>query len=244
MKVIGIIPARFHSTRFPGKPLIEIKGKTMISRVYFQARQATSIQDILVATDDQNIYTHCSNENIPVIMTSPHHKSGTDRVAEVAATLNGDLIINIQGDEPFISPSYFDLLVNRFNDPDVQIASLMTPIQSEEIRKDEDCVKAVVRADGRAMYFSRSPIPFLRRKETTINSWLHLGIYAFRNEVLQKVTQIPQGKYEKAESLEQLRWLEGGFDIYMVPVDHTSIGIDTPEDLEVALKWMEENNIN
>ena len=198
---------------------------------------------IKVATDDQRIFNHCINVNIPVIMTSREHKSGTDRVAEAAATLDVDLIINIQGDEPFISPDYFDLLVKRFDDPAVQIASLMAPISSDDVKQDEHAVKVVFRSDRRAMYFSRAPIPFVRQKAAEPKSWLHLGVYAFRSDVLQKVTQLPQGKYEKAESLEQLRWLEAGFDVHLVEVDHPSIGIDTPEDLVEVVRWMDAHGI-
>ena len=232
MKYIAIIPARYASTRFPGKPLAILGGKTVIQRVYEQV--STLLDEVYVATDDERIFQK-------VVMTSTHHKSGTDRIQEAATTIgtDADVIINVQGDEPFIQPSQVETLMHLFDDPQTQIGTLGKLFESIEAIENPNSPKIVVDNRGFALYFSRSVIPFIRGKEHS--EWFgeypflkHLGIYAYRREVLAEVTQLPQSSLEKAESLEQLRWLQNGYRIRVGITDVETVGIDTPEDLQRA----------
>ena len=242
MKVIGIIPARFESTRFQGKPLIDIAGKTMIERVYNQAKHATSLHEVIVATDDQRIYDHVKSFAGNVIMTKNIHPSGTDRCAEVVAELKGfDVAINIQGDEPFIDPQQIDLLVSCFTNPETQIATLVRKITTSADLEDFNKPKVVLNSRKEAIYFSRQPIPYLRGVDRS--DWLnqveyfnHIGIYGFQINVLKELTQLPVSNLEKAESLEQLRWIENGYIIQTALSNHLNDSIDTPEDLQHILK--------
>ena len=228
MKVIGIIPARFESTRFQGKPLIDIGGKTMIERVYNQTKHAASLHEVIVATDDQRIYDHVKSFAGNVIMTKNTHPSGTDRCAEVVAQLKGfDVAINIQGDEPFIDPQQIDLLVSCFSEPQTQIATLIRRIASQEDLEDFNKPKVVLNSKQEAIYFSRYPIPFLRGLEksdwlTHVEYFNHIGIYGFQIDILRELTQLPVSKLEKAESLEQLRWIENGYKIKTALSNHLS----------------------
>ncbi len=243
MKFIGIIPARYQSTRFPGKPLVQLKNKPIIQWVY---EAVSSVLDqVCVATDDERIMDAVKDFGGKAIRTLPTHQSGTDRCAEAAQLLQSeldfDVVINIQGDEPFIRPEQIELLKSCFLDPDVQIATLVKKIESEEDIFNPNRPKVVNDHRKNALYFSRSPIPFIRgeEKEGWIEKhdfWAHIGMYAFRADVLQELTQLSQGKLEKAESLEQLRWLENGYKIRVAETDIQTIGIDTPEDLEAAMK--------
>lgn len=241
-KIIGIIPARYGSSRFPGKPLIDIGGKTMIERVYLQAKHARNLSEVIVATDDQRIYDAVKSFAGNVVMTDSAHHSGTDRCAEVLSKVQGfDIAINIQGDEPFIDPLQIDLLCDCFVNEQTDIATLIRPIQEEETLFDPNKVKVVVDKNGKALYFSRSPIPFL--KDHPKDKWLennkyfsHIGIYGYRKSSLEQITQIPPSVLENAEGLEQLRWLESGFNIQTAESIHTNDAIDTPEDLEHILK--------
>ena len=238
MRAIGIIPARYESSRFPGKPLALILGKTMISRVYQQATLSRFLQSVWVATDDKRIYSHCKNENIPVLMTSKLHKSGTDRVAEACGKIEGDVILNIQGDEPFIPPSYFDKIIQAFNHTNAGICSLLTRLEDPENLMNPHVVKVVLKDSGDAMYFSRAAIPYIRHQGIKTEFWRHIGVYAFRRHTLTKIKELPAGLCEQLEGLEQLRWLAAGFDIHMVKVPKSTIGIDLPEDIEKAEKWI------
>ncbi|MDP4238582.1 MAG: 3-deoxy-manno-octulosonate cytidylyltransferase [Bacteroidota bacterium] len=240
LRFVGIIPARFASTRFPGKPLAEIAGKTMIQRVYEQVSKA--LNNVYVATDDKRIYDAVLNFGGKVIMTSDHHKSGTDRCYEAFSKLEEwfDVIINIQGDEPFIQPEQITELQKCFDEPDTQIATLakkVTEKDSFDFLDNPNNPKLVINSRNEAMYFSRSIIPFIRGTET--GDWIsrhsflkHVGIYAYRADVLQELTHLEQSPLEIAESLEQLRWLENGYRIKVGLTDVETIGIDTPEDLE------------
>ncbi len=243
MNFIGIIPARFGSTRFPGKPLIDISGKTMIQRVYEQAKKATSLTAVYVATEDERIERHVLGFGGKVIMTSPHAKTGTDRCLEAyEKQLNFDIaidniIINIQGDEPFIDPLQIDLICNCFNDDKTEIATLTKKISTIEELQNPNVVKLVKSKNGEALYFSRQAIPFIRDFEQ--NKWIensdffkHIGIYAYKASVLKKISLLPISILEKAESLEQLRWLENGFAIKVAETTLESISIDTPEDIK------------
>jgi len=239
MKFIAIIPARYASTRFPGKPLAMLGGKTVIQRVY---EQATAILDeAYVATDDERIYQAVESFGGKAIITRADHKSGTDRLEEAATIIgtNADVIINIQGDEPFIQTSQIETLMHLFDDPTTQIGTLGKPFESIEAVNNPNSPKIVCDRRGFALYFSRSTIPYVRGAEPT--TWLehfpylkHLGVYAYRREVLHEVTQLPQSSLEKAESLEQLRWLENGYRIRVGLTDVETVGIDTPEDLQRA----------
>lgn len=240
MKVLGVIPARYESTRFPGKPLVDIRGKSMIARVYERCCKAKNLDQVIVATDDQRIYDHVASFGGQVMMTSERHRSGTDRCAEVAAKLQElEIVVNIQGDEPFIDPNQIDQLVRLFDEEssEVDIATLAKKIDSEKALLDPNIVKVVFNARSEALYFSRSTIPFVRNLASS--QWLrhhdfykHIGIYAFRNEVLQKCAALSQGRLEIMESLEQLRWLEAGYNISIGLTELETMGIDTPEDLE------------
>ncbi len=245
MKFICIIPARYASTRFPGKPLAVIHNKTMIQRVYEQA--GLSLSEVWVAADDQRIKEAVEQFGGKVVMTSTEHKSGTDRVAEAVKNIEQftgqkfDVVINVQGDEPFIQPEQITAVQKCFDNEKTAIATLVKPITREDEIFDSNKVKAVISNTQKALYFSRSAIPFLRGvpQEEWLNKgkfYKHIGMYAYRKEVLQEITKLPQSALELAESLEQLRWLENGYHIQTEFTYHESIGIDTPKDLEEALK--------
>jgi 3-deoxy-manno-octulosonate cytidylyltransferase (CMP-KDO synthetase) len=237
MKTLGIIPARFASTRFPGKPMVLIHGKTMIQRVYEQA-QLSDLKQVVIATDDKVIYNHAQSFGANVIMTSPHHRSGTDRIAEVANQIEADIMVNIQGDEPFIDPRQINALTQFLIDNDsLQIATLCKQITDNEQLVSPNIVKVVRSLSSKALYFSRNPIPFLR--DVTTENWLsqqahfkHIGMYAFRKNALMNIAKLEATDLEKYENLEQLRWLEHDFAIGVLETDIETIGIDTPEDLE------------
>jgi 3-deoxy-manno-octulosonate cytidylyltransferase (CMP-KDO synthetase) len=242
VKVIGIIPARFASTRFPGKPLVDIAGKTMIQRVLEQVCASNRLDYVLVATDDERIHQHVLDLGYRSVMTSPAHQSGTDRCAEALALsgLEADAVINIQGDEPLVEVEQLHQLIDLIQQTDVQIATLIKPIKDLDQLLDFNKVKVVCNADGRALYFSRQPIPMCRGYE--VKSWLqqanyykHLGLYAYRVEVLRQIVLWPPSYLEMTESLEQLRWLEGNLAIHTAVTHFETPSIDTPQDLEVLL---------
>ncbi|MEM9849922.1 MAG: 3-deoxy-manno-octulosonate cytidylyltransferase [Bacteroidota bacterium] len=244
MKVLAIIPARYQSSRFLGKPLADIAGKSMIQRVYEQAQKASTVDQVIVATDDERIFSHVQQMNGAVMMTSPKHRSGTDRCAEVARQyLDYEYIVNIQGDEPFIQPTQIDTVVATLKDTDATISTLGKKIEDTPTLFNPNVVKVVRNTAAKALYFSRSPIPFLRGVAQA--DWVnqheylkHIGLYAFQRKTLLRITQLPMSQLETAESLEQLRWLEAGYEIAVTLTDQESFGIDTPEDLEALLKRM------
>ncbi len=239
MKFTAIIPARYASTRFPGKPLAILGGKPVIQRVY---EQATSVLgESYVATDDERIFKAVEAFGGRAVMTRADHKSGTDRIEEAATTIgtDADVIINIQGDEPFVQPSQIETLCHLFDDPQTQIGTLGKRFETIEAVMNPNSPKIVCDIRGFALYFSRSPIPFIRGIDEEL--WLqhfpflkHLGIYAYRREVLTEITRLPQSPLEKAESLEQLRWLQNGYRIRVGETNVETVGIDTPEDLQRA----------
>lgn len=232
MKKIGIIPARYGSSRFPGKPLADIHGKPMIQHVFERASES-SLDQVFVATDDQRIVDCVIAFDGNVILTSPEHPSGTDRCGEATRRLNlsdDDIVVNIQGDEPFIQKDQIDALVQLFEDPKVEIATLVKPFENEDDAQNPNKVKVVFTPDRKALYFSRSLIPFSRENEP-VTYYKHLGIYAYRYDVLKKLIQLDLSCLEKIEKLEQLRWLENNFSIYVSVTHHESVAIDTPEDL-------------
>lgn len=240
MKTLGVIPARYASTRLPGKPLLEIEGKSIIQRVYEQACKASLLTKVIVATDDQRILEHVQQFGGEVEMTSPDHKSGTDRCAEVAQRHPAfDFVVNVQGDEPFINPEQIDVTVQPLHEGKAQIGTLAKPLKTLEEVLNPNVVKVVLANNGRAMYFSRSSIPFVRN--TPQEDWIHehtffkhIGLYAFQRNTLLELANLPAGELESAESLEQLRWLAAGYSIFVNKTEQESIGIDTPEDLEMA----------
>lgn len=243
MKFIGIIPARYASTRFPGKPLALLGGKPVIQHVY--EKVAAVLEAAYVATDDERIYDAVKSFGGQVVMTRTDHKSGTDRIEEAIEKIGGewDVVVNVQGDEPFVAKSQLDTICHCFDDSTTQIATLGRPFESMEAVQNPNSPKIVVDNMGFAMYFSRSVIPYVRGKEKS--SWLthypflkHLGIYAYRKDVLRQVTQLPQSSLEIAESLEQLRWLQNGFKIKVGTTDVQTVGIDTPQDLERAEEFL------
>ena len=257
MKFLTVIPARYASTRFPGKPLAMLGGKPVIQRVYEQARQLTS--EVYVATDDSRIYDTVTSFGGKAVMTSPHHKSGTDRIEEAVRKIQDathaeyDVIINIQGDEPFIQPAQIKALIDCFDDERTEIATLGIRFgrQGEADGstallhdiQNSNSPKIAVSRQGFALYFSRSVIPFCRGVEQerwpeTFPYLKHIGMYAYRRQVLSEVTALPQSPLEKAESLEQLRWLENGYKIKVGITTSETIGIDTPEDLEKAERFL------
>lgn len=242
MKVLGIIPARYASTRFPGKPLIDIQGKSMIHRVYEQALKASSLNKVVVATDDERIAEAVSNFGGEFVMTGSTHQSGTDRCAEVSQHFpDFDTVINIQGDEPFINPKQIDLLVSCFEQENVQLATLIKEIHTEEELFNNNIPKVLINNKQEAIYFSRHTIPYIRNAEK--DQWLnahqfykHIGIYGYTSTTLHEITKLQPSSLEIAESLEQLRWIENGYTIQTRITAIETIAIDTPEDLNKIIR--------
>ena len=240
MKFIGIIPARFESTRFPGKPLALLNGKPIIRWVYENV--SIALEHVWVATDDDRIFNEVNNFGGNAVKTGSHHQSGTDRCAEAARLLSAktdfDIIINVQGDEPFIQPEQINLLKSCF-DEETEIATLIKKIETPDELFNPNRPKVVIDNCQNALYFSRSPIPFVRgcNQDNWLEKntfWSHIGMYAYKANVLQKITRLNPGRLELIESLEQLRWLENGYSIKTAVTTHQSLGIDTPQDLQDA----------
>lgn len=244
MSILGIIPARYASTRFPGKPLAMIKGKSMLERVYIQAKKASLLDEVLIATDDERIADHASSFNAPVVITREDHPSGTDRCFE-AYTRTGkkfDYVLNIQGDEPFLDPDQINSLA-KVCDSSVEIATQMIRCNNHEILFDKGEVKIILNHKQEALYFSRNVIPFIKGKPENewhlhFNYYRHVGMYAYRTDILEKITRLKPSPLELAESLEQLRWLENGFTIKCTETTFDSHCVDTPEDIEKVMKLM------
>lgn len=238
MNVLGIIPARYASTRFPGKPLVDIGGKSMIRRVYEQAQKCQNLDDVVVATDDSRIFDHVTGFGGSVVMTSSDHQSGTDRCAEVALKYpEHQVIINIQGDEPYIDPEQVSKVISCFDSMNTQLATLVKKIVSEPELFNPNSPKVILNKNSEAIYFSRSPLPHIRGQEQS--NWLqhftyfkHIGIYGYRADILQQITKLSVSLLEKAESLEQLRWIENGYRIKVAETELETYAIDTPEDLD------------
>jgi 3-deoxy-manno-octulosonate cytidylyltransferase (CMP-KDO synthetase) len=242
-KILGVIPARYASTRFPGKPLVDIWGKTMIQRVYEQCANSNLFDELIVATDDDRIEKEVMRFGGKVMQTNLKHESGTDRCAEVAAKFANeyDIVVNIQGDEPFVHTNDLALLISSFENESVDIATLAANITSNEELFDANKVKVVFNNKKLALYFSRSTIPFVRGVDQTDwlskhNFYKHLGVYAYKSSVLQQLGGLPMGKLESVEHLEQLRWLETGFAIAVQLTDNEVIAVDTPDDLKKILE--------
>jgi len=245
MKVLAVIPARYASSRFPGKPLADIAGKSMIQRVVERTSLSQGLSKVVVATDDDRIYEHVRNFGA-VVRTSQDHQSGTDRCAEVSEYFpEYEIVINVQGDEPFIQPKQIELLIHSFLTPSVQIATLVNRIKDRADLFNADIPKVTIDKSGNALYFSRQAIPFLRglsqeRWFDEQSYFKHVGIYGYRREALRQITQLPVSDLEKAEALEQLRWLENGFAIRTALSDYSSYGIDRPEDINHAIQLFQD----
>jgi 3-deoxy-manno-octulosonate cytidylyltransferase (CMP-KDO synthetase) len=242
--ILGVIPARYASSRFPGKPLVDILGKSMIQRVYEQAKKSNKLNEVVVATDDERIFNHVKSFGGQAVMTEANHPSGTDRCFEAFKKLGKDFkyIINIQGDEPFIDPSQIDLLAGVC-DGKTELATLMIPVNSHEVLFDTGEVKITMNNKHEALYFSREVIPHIKGVDKKdwhkhFPYYRHVGMYAYRADVLKEITTLVPSSLEKAESLEQLRWLENGFKIKLAITDFDSHCIDTPEDIEKVLRLM------
>jgi len=245
MKIVGIIPARFASTRFPGKPLTDIGGKSMIQRVYEQSKKSKALADVVVATDDKRIKEHVLAFGGNVVMTKDSHQSGTDRCFEAIQqfSASADVVINIQGDEPFIQPEQIDLVASCFNSDNVQIATLIKKIGSYEELVNINTPKVIVNRQSEAIYFSRQTIPHIRGENQT--EWLnrhtfykHIGIYGYTTKILAEITVLKQSSLELAEGLEQLRWIENGYKIKTQITDCESISIDVPDDLKKLTNFL------
>ncbi len=238
MSVIAVIPARYQSSRFPGKPLADINGKSMIHHVWDIACQVDCLSRVIIATDDDRIFNHVMGFGAEVMMTSKEHNNGTERIAEVVRKLpeKFDVVINIQGDEPFLNPEQIESLCNIIDTKNYQIATLIKSTSDKEEIESPNVVKVVKSQNGKALYFSRYPIPYNRQNIQDITYFKHIGMYAFKSDILQNLITLPISTIEKAESLEQLRWLDAGYSIGVGITEYDSIGIDTPEDLENAIR--------
>jgi 3-deoxy-D-manno-octulosonate cytidylyltransferase len=243
--VLAVIPARFGSSRLPGKPLASIAGRPMIQHVVERVRRAQLVKSILVATDDERIKRAVEGFGGQAILTRPDHRTGTDRVAEVATHVDAELYLNIQGDEPLIDPVIVDAVVSAMlEDESVQIATPCTPITQPNEIMDPNVVKIARDFDGNGLYFSRAPIPWVRDTNTTVAArhWKHIGLYAFRRDTLLEFPTLPPGELEHIEQLEQLRWLENGFRIRVVETDYDAVSVDVPADIERVEKLLRERD--
>jgi 3-deoxy-manno-octulosonate cytidylyltransferase (CMP-KDO synthetase) len=232
--VVVVIPARYGSTRLPGKPLVSLAGQPMIQRVYERAKAAQRVNRVIVATDDDRILQAVQAFGGEARMTRPDHRTGTERVAEVAASETGDVFVNVQGDEPLLDPTAVDTAVNALlEEPQTSIATVATPIKTPADIMDPNVCKVVLDFDENALYFSRAPIPWVRDTATHIQvrHLKHLGLYVFRRDALLEYPTLPQGELERIEQLEQLRWLENGWKIRVAEVEHDAVSVDVPDDI-------------
>jgi 3-deoxy-manno-octulosonate cytidylyltransferase (CMP-KDO synthetase) len=234
---IAVIPARYSAKRLPGKPLVPLAGKPMIQRVWERTRQSKRVSRVLIATDDERILKAAAGFGAEAVMTRPDHRSGTERVAEVAAGIQGgndEVFVNVQGDEPLVEPDAIDTLVEAIEaEEGVSVATLMVPIANPSDIMDPNVVKVVLDFDGNVLYFSRAPIPWVRDREGPVHAkhMKHLGLYAFRRAALLDFATLPTGDLERIEQLEQLRWMENGYKIRVAETQHDSVSVDVPEDV-------------
>lgn len=238
MKVIAVIPARFGSSRFPGKPLAKIMGKSMIRSVYERVKQAKLIDEVIVATDHDDILNEVISFGGKVIMTNPQHESGSERIAEVAGKIEGDIFINVQGDEPLIHPNLIDELVKECKTYFNSVITAKKKIEKNEDVNNPNIVKVITNKSNDAIYFSRSPIPY-NRSGKECKYYKHLGIYCYPRDILEKYVKLPRSQYETLEMLEQLRLIENGYNIKVVETNYEAVGVDTPDDIIKVEKLME-----
>jgi 3-deoxy-manno-octulosonate cytidylyltransferase (CMP-KDO synthetase) len=244
-KVVAVIPSRFASTRLPGKPLVTLGGKPMVQHVYERAKRAQTVHEVLVATDDQRILDAVHSFGGAARMTRADHRTGTERIAEVAAHEPGDIFVNVQGDEPLIDPVSIDTAVAALlEEPPAQIATVVTAIRHANDIMDPNVVKTVLDFDENALYFSRAPIPWMRDTPQKVHAryWKHLGLYVFQRDALLEYPTLPQGELEKIEQLEQLRWLENGWRIRVAEVMRDAMSVDVPEDISRVEKLLKEES--
>lgn len=241
-KIVGIIPSRYASSRFPGKPLLNLKGKSMIQRVYEGASRSTRLSEVIVATDDARIFDEVKSFGGKAVLTSPSHTTGTDRCGEAVRTIDCDIVLNIQGDEPLVDARQLDQLCDAFDDEGVKIATLGIQNVSETDLKNKNRIKIVCDSKGDAIYFSRSPVPNTENASETARESFpfrrHIGLYAYRKETLNELVDLAPTELEKTESLEQLRWLYHGYKIRVVDTDIETPNIDVVEDIEEVLKYL------
>lgn len=242
MKTVALIPARFGATRFPAKLLADLRGKPLIARTYLSTLNTGVFDEVMVVTDHDDIAAAIRQEGGKVFISKKEHESGSDRIAEAAASLDAEIIVNVQGDEPFQDEKSLADLVAVFADEQVQVASLMTPITGDELIQNPNIVKVVTDVRNFSLYFSRSPIPFQRNEDSRPDYFRHIGIYAYKKSLLMKFTSWEKSALEKVEMLEQLRLLEHGYRVKMVETSHQAVAIDVPEDLERALRYYDANN--
>jgi len=241
-KVVVVIPARYRATRLPGKPLVSLAGKPMIQRVFERAKLAKTTHQVIVATDDQRILRVVEAFGGEARMTRPDHRTGTERVAEVAAHVEGDVFVNVQGDEPLLDPTAVDTAVSALlEDPPATVATVATPIRTPADIMDPNVVKTVLDFDDNALYFSRAPIPWVRDSTSpvVVRHLKHLGLYVFQRDALLDYPTLPQGELERIEQLEQLRWMENGVKIRVAEVEHDAVSVDTPEDVARVEKLLQ-----
>jgi 3-deoxy-manno-octulosonate cytidylyltransferase (CMP-KDO synthetase) len=241
-KVVVVIPARYGSTRLPGKPLVSLNGQPMIQRVYTRAKSARRVDRVIVATDDERIVKAVTSFGGEARMTRADHRTGTERVAEVAAHIEGDVFVNVQGDEPLLDPAAVDTAVAALlEDPEAAVATVATPIKIPADIMDPNVVKVVLDFDDNALYFSRAPIPWVRDTGSTIQvrHLKHLGLYVFQRNALLEYPTLPQGELERIEQLEQLRWMENGTKIRVAEVEHDAVSVDVPEDVARVEKLLQ-----
>jgi len=242
VKVVAVIPARYASTRMPGKPLVSLAGKPMIQRVYERAKLATRVDRVIVATDDERIVKTVEGFGGQALMTRADHRTGTERVAEVAAHEQGDLFVNVQGDEPLLDPATVDTAVaSLLEEPAAEISTVATPIKTPADIMDPNVVKVVLDFHGSALYFSRAPVPWARDTASKIHvrHLKHLGLYVFQRDALLEYPTLPQGEHERIEQLEQLRWLENGWKIRVAEVERDTVSVDVQEDVARVEKLLQ-----
>jgi len=242
-KIVIVIPARHGSTRLPGKPLVMLGGKPMVQRVYERAKMAKSASRVVVATDDERIVKAVEAFGGEARMTRPDHRTGTERIAEVAAHSEGDIFVNVQGDEPLLDPQAVDTAVNSLlEDPPAAISTVAVPIKTPGDIMDPNVVKTVLDFDGNALYFSRAPIPWVRdmAAHQVVRHLKHLGLYVFQRDALLEYPTLPQGELERIEQLEQLRWMENGWKIRVAEVEHDAVSVDVPADIERVEKLLQQ----
>jgi 3-deoxy-manno-octulosonate cytidylyltransferase (CMP-KDO synthetase) len=240
-QVVIVIPARYGSVRLPGKPLVPLAGKPMVQHVYERSKQAKAAHRVIVATDDQRIVDAVKAFDGEVRMTRVDHRTGTERIAEVAAHEPGDVFVNVQGDEPLIDPESIDAAIGALlEEPGTQISTVATPVRNLADVMDPNVVKTVLDFDNNALYFSRAPIPWVRDsgQKVHVNYWKHLGLYVFRRDALLEYPTLPQGELEKIEQLEQLRWMENGWKIRVAEVAHDAVSVDVAADVERVNKLL------
>ena len=245
-KVVIVIPARYASTRLPGKPLVQLAGKPMVQRVYERAKMAKSASRVIVATEDERIVKAVEAFGGEARMTRPDHRTGTERIAEVAAHEEGDVFVNVQGDEPLLDPAAVDIAVGALlEEPAAAIATVAVPIKVQTDILDPNIVKTVLDFDGNALYFSRAPIPWVRdaAAHDSVRHLKHLGLYVFQRDSLLEYPTLPQGELEKIEQLEQLRWMENGWKIRVAEVEHDAVSVDVPADVERVEKLLQYNKL-